>query len=140
MDQILLSLTYSSREEGLLSVFQTAIPSVGYGPAEKQILMIISFSKFHSSGFPGRRERSWCKLVDLLTFFQIRIGHKFMGSQTALLPLFLELLALCCGGFKKIQLCLPLLSFCCVASFTVYIPVAKIQEATKGTSVINKNK
>lgn len=120
-------------------MFQTVIPSVGDGPVEKQIL-IISFSKFHSNGFPGSRERSWCELVDLLTFFQIPIRHKFLGSQTTLVLLFVKLLALFCGGFLKIKLCLPLQNFCCVASFTVYIPVAKIQEATKGTSVINKNK
>lgn len=79
-------------------MFQTVIPSVGDGPVEKQIL-IISFSKFHSNGFPGSRERSWCELVDLLTFFQIPIRHKFLGSQTTLVLLFVKLLALFCGGF-----------------------------------------
>lgn len=131
-------LTCCSRVEGLLSVFQTVIPSVGDGPAEKHILMIISFSRFHSNVFPGSRERSWCELVDLLTFFQIPVRHKFMGSHIGSTVCKAACSFLC--WFFKSKLCLPLLNFCCVASFTVYIPVAKIQEATKGTSVINKNK
>lgn len=100
LDLILLLLTCCCRVEGLLSVFQTVIPTVGDGPVEKQIL-IISFSKFHSNGFPGSRERSWCELVDLLTFFQIPVRHKFMGGQTTLALLFVKLLALFCGGFLK---------------------------------------
>lgn len=102
MDLVLLSLACFSREEGLLSVCLTVISGEGDGTVEQlEILMIITVNKFHDSGFPGGRERSYCELVYLLKLFQIPIGHKCIGSQTTLVPLFVELLALFCVGFKN---------------------------------------
>lgn len=103
MDLILLSLICCSRQKRTFICF-SIIPSGGDGPAEKQHLMIVSFSKIPSSGFPGRRDKSWCELMDLLMFVQIPVRHKFMGSQTTLAPPFVELLALFCGGFLKSNL------------------------------------